>query len=59
MGMIIDNIIKTNNMGDQTYEKDIVIPKVRYTKAIEALHKLCFYEEENTNRDNKLITFIN
>lgn len=32
MEIIINNIVKTYNMGDQTYEtdkKDIVIPKVR------------------------------
>lgn len=54
--------MKTYSIGDQTYkvdEENIIILKVGYTKAMQALYKLHLYEEQNANGDIELITRIN
>lgn len=54
--IVIDKIIKANSMEDKTHEidkKDDIIPGVGYIEEMQALHKLCFYEEQNDNWDSE------
>lgn len=49
-------------MDDRTHEiveEDMIIPKLGYTEAIQALPKLCLYEKQNANGESELITYIN
>lgn len=60
--VVINKIVKAFSMDDRTHETDeenMIIPKIGYTKAMQALHKLCFYEKQNVNEDSELITCIN
>lgn len=62
MKVVVNEIVKTYSIDDRTHETDeenMIIPKIGYTKAMQALHKLCLYEEQNVNEDSKLITCIN
>lgn len=60
--VVVDEIVKAYSTGDRTHEtdeEDVIIPKVGYTEAMQALHKLRLYEEQNANGDSELITRIN
>lgn len=46
--VIIIKIIKAYSMGNKIHkidEKDVIIPKVRYIKVMQAFHKLCLYKQ--------------
>lgn len=46
--VIIDKIAKVYNIGNKTNKtdkEDMIVFKVRYSKAIQALPKLCLYKE--------------
>lgn len=57
--VIIDEIAKAYSIGNKTHEmdeKDVIIPKVGYFEAIQALQKLCLYEKQNDNGDSEWIS---
>ena len=61
MEIVVDKIVKAYSISNQIYETDkenVTILNVRYIKVIQVLYKLCFYEEQNANRDIELITCI-
>ena len=60
--VIVDEIAKAYSIGNRTHEtdeEDVIVPKVGYSEAIQALQKLCLYEEQNDNGDSEWISRIN
>lgn len=46
--IIIDEIIKAYNIGNRTYKtdkKDVIVPKVGYSEAMQALQKIRLYKK--------------
>lgn len=60
--VIVDEIAKAYSIGDrnhETDEEDVIVPKVRYSEAMQALQKLRLYEEQNDNGHSEWISRIN